>query len=101
MALEPNSHFADAFDVDASGLDLRLDVPTGEFIVHDVHRDSPAEHAGILHDDRIVTIDGEPSRRFTLAQVTKMFQTPDRHIMLGLQRGSTRTSCVIVTRKAL
>jgi hypothetical protein len=101
IALEPNSHYHDTFEVDASGIDLRLDPATGEFIVHDVHQGSPAEQAGIAPDDRIVEIDSEPAQHFSLTHVTRLFQTPDRRINLTLRRGSTETSRAIVTRKQL
>src|SRR5207344_119804 len=47
MVLEPNAHYHDRFEADASGLDLRWDPEAREFIVHDVHRDSPASRADI------------------------------------------------------
>jgi PDZ domain/Aspartyl protease len=101
MVLEPNSHYHDTFEVDASGIDLRLDTATGEFIVHDVHQGSPAEQAGIAPEDRIVKIDGEPAKRFSLTHVTRLFQTPDRRVNLTLRRGSTETVRAIVTKKQL
>lgn len=101
MALEPNSHYRDTFEVDASGIDLRLDTATGEFVVHDVHQGSPAEQAGIAPDDRIMKIDGEPAQRFSLTHVTRLFQTPDRRINLTLRRGNTETARALVTKKQL
>jgi membrane-associated protease RseP (regulator of RpoE activity) len=101
LILAPNAHFADRFESDASGLDLRWDPAAREFLVHDVHRDSPAARAGIQPGDRIVSVDGEPAGGFTIDQITRMLRVANRSATLRLRRGDESMTRVLATATRL
>lgn len=101
MILEPNQHLKDAFLFDASGVTLRLAPESGDFTVHSVMQGSPASDAGIREGDLIRSIDGLPSKRFTLRQAQSLFQRVGAEHHLTVQRGNELLNFDIKLRKLL
>jgi hypothetical protein len=87
LILEPNRHLLDAFLTNSSGLDLRWDSEHRRFQVHDVHKDSPAQRAGIKTGDSIVAIDGQSAGSFDLQRLARMFEEDGVQYTLALRRG--------------
>ena len=88
LVLSPNSHYNDAFDIDASGLDVRWTQDLTRFVVHDVARDSTAELGGFKTGDVIERIDGEPAASFTIEQFQKLLTRAGITHRLTVRRGS-------------
>jgi hypothetical protein len=101
MILEPNEHLNDAFLFDASGVTLRLVTESGDFVVHSVIQGSPASEMGMRDGDLIQSIDGLPSKRFTLRQVQSIFLRVGAEHHLTVQRGNQLLSFDIKLRKLL
>jgi hypothetical protein len=99
--LSPGQHFSDAFQFDASGLDLRWDSTLVGLDVYDVSKDSPAWIAGIRSKDTVVAINGQPTSAFTVEQVSQLLTEAGREIWLTLKRGATTQVVKLSLRKRL
>ena len=102
MILEPGLHFDEPFEVDASGLLLRVaKLPHQEFEIADVIPDTPGAEAGLKKDDRIVAIDGTPASQLTLWQVRTMLRKTPRDCVLSLGGGGEPRKITLRTRPLL
>jgi hypothetical protein len=61
--LQPNSHFSDPFDYAYSGIELYM--LNGQIIIGDVAKDSPAQKAGLLEGDVVMSINKNFSQNMT------------------------------------
>ena len=81
--LLPNKHFKDAFDYTYSGIELYL--INGQILVGDVAKGSPAEKAGLLEGDVVVSINRNFSQNLT--QMKAALQQPGAKTKIIVQRG--------------
>ncbi len=100
LLLEPNDNFADASEINMSGLVL---VPVGvdhkTFKV--VFADSPAVAAGIRRGDILEAIDGKPAKDFTLSQLHQMLKQDGRTFLLSVRRGQKLLQIKITTKRVI
>ena len=102
MILEPNAHFADAFEHDMSGLQLVTEGPGfAAFSVNRVLENSPAEEAGIKKGDEIVSFDGRPASQLRLVSLREMLRQPAKTYSLQLKRGAETVSVTLKTRRLI
>jgi len=99
MILEPNRYYKNGFVLDASGADLRFAPEGKQFKVHSVHKNSPAEEAGLREGDIITAIDGRASAAFSLDQVSKMFTKDGQEYRLSVRRNKDLLEFMIRLRK--
>jgi hypothetical protein len=88
VILEPNSHFAEPFPADASGLILGAggdDLRT--FTVKEVIAGSSADKAGLKSGDIIIAIDGAPASKYVLWEVQNVLKESGKEYRLTIQRG--------------
>lgn len=81
--LLPNSHYNDYFDYAYSGIELYY--VDGRIIIGDVAKDSPAEVAGLLEGDVVVSINKNFSQNMT--QYKTALQTAGEKLKIIVQRG--------------
>ncbi|HEX3969606.1 MAG TPA: PDZ domain-containing protein, partial [Edaphobacter sp.] len=99
LTLEPNSHFADPFPADASGLILKAEGDDFKtFIVSALVPDSPATAAGLQQGDVITAIDGRPADKYVLWELQELFKNSGHIVTLGVRRGSRSFTCRISLR---
>lgn len=96
LVLSPNSHFRDAFVVDASGLDLRWTPDLQNFVIHDVSRDSTGEVSGFKAGDVITQIDGAPASSFTIEQFQTLLTRAGYTHRLTIRRGAEEKTLTLV-----
>lgn len=99
MVLEPGRHYREAFAQDASGLNLRFEAGSKQFKIHSVHKNSPAEEAGLRVGDLITAINGRPASAFSLAQVWQMFTRDGKKYTLTVRRDKKLLKVRIPLRK--
>ncbi len=103
MWLKPNRMYREAFIYDRSGLSI---VASGskfnEFVVQNVLPNSPAEEAGILRDDRIVSIRRTPSGFYSLSDIQFILKKkPGKKIRIVVKRDGKRLKKTIVLRELI
>jgi hypothetical protein len=102
VILEPNRHFADRFEGDASGLLLAA---KGEdfrsFFVESVIPDSPASEQGLRAGDAITALDGRPARAHALWELEDELKRPGTLVRLTLQRDGRTVSRVLKLRSLI
>jgi membrane-associated protease RseP (regulator of RpoE activity) len=94
LILEPNSHLAETFAADASGLILKAsgdDLRT--FTIQDIVPDSPATASGLQQGDILRTIDGDPANKFVLWQLQDRLKDSGDVLKLEVQRNSKTVTC--------
>jgi hypothetical protein len=89
MILEPSPDFSDPFEYDMSGVILKASgrdfkTPT----IYRVFPNSPAEQAGLLEGDVIVSINGRPAGELTLEEIEQIFKREDQECRLVIKRGT-------------
>lgn len=91
ILLEPNSHFAEPFRDNQSGLTLLAKgADFHEFEVDAVEAGSPADAAGLRTGDRVTAVGGHPAQELELARIDEMLSEAGRKVEITVQRG-TRT----------
>ncbi len=91
IILKPNrKSFKEAFERDMSGVDVRASGKNYEhFIVDYIHPDSPAEKAGLLKNDEIISINNSMASELSLSDLLKIFQRGEgKWIRLFVRRGA-------------
>jgi hypothetical protein len=90
LTFEPNEHFAEPYDYDASGLLLTA---TGTnfrtFRVDSVLVGTPAQAAGLRKGDRIIAIDGRSVDAYALWQIEDALKRAGSSLSLTIRRGNT------------
>jgi len=75
MYLKPKSRFKRKFQMDKSGLVLvAIGTDLDNFMIQGTIAGSPAEHAGLLHGDRLVRINGIPAKGYSLEHIHRILQ---------------------------
>lgn len=83
------------------GLSLAADAK-GAVYAHEVMPGSPAAAAGLKKDDRIVSIDGTPADRLTVAQaVARLRGAPGKPVAVGVVRGDAAPVVFTVVREGV
>ena len=78
----PNSHYDEAFDYSYSGLELYM--IEGYIVVGDVAKDSPAEQAGLMEGDIVISVNKNFSQN--LNQYKIALQAPNERIKIIVRR---------------
>jgi len=100
LLLEPNDNFADASEINMSGLVLApVGVDHKTFKV--VFVDSPAIAAGIRRGDILEAIDGKPAKDFTLSQLDQIFKQNGRTFLLSVRRGQKLLQTKITLKRLI
>ena len=84
MILEPNSHFAEPYEIDMSGIDLVVD--GDDLLIDDVDENSSAAKARIQDGDILVAINGRPVSEFGLDHIRSMFMQDGKEYLLSIKR---------------
>lgn len=88
VTLEPNSHFADPFPADASGLQLKAEGSDfRSFVVAGVVPNSPAANAGLRTGDVITSFDVEPAKKYALWELQELLTNSGHVVRLTVKRG--------------
>jgi hypothetical protein len=106
LGLKPNRSYHDPFPADQSGLVLRLDPITKNFVVHGLVENSPATDAGLQAGDIIVAVDGVSSSEIGLDKVKEIFAAKSgKHDLtihdLTVERGAKRLTIHLRLRSLL
>ena len=101
LILSPNKFLSEPFVADASGIDLRWTDDLRNFVVHDVAAGSPADRAGLKPNDIVVSLDNQPSKNFTIAQVQSMFTNDGRSILMQVRRGPAFQTIVLRLKRRI
>jgi predicted aspartyl protease len=73
---------------DLSGLDIVAEPPRFRtYVVNGVAADSPAAAVGVLEEDTIVAVDGQPTARLTLRELRRLFTQAGERVV-SVRRGS-------------
>jgi carboxyl-terminal processing protease len=80
------------------GVGLQLDLREGWIVVTAPRPGSPADHAGIVAGDRIVEVDGQPTRGWTVEEARNVIRGPvGSAVKLAVERnGGTRIPFTLV-----
>ncbi|WP_158546148.1 aspartyl protease family protein [Adhaeribacter pallidiroseus] len=103
MYMKPNRNFRDPFEHDMCGLDV---IASGKdyqrYIVNFVEPDSPAEEAGIMPGDELVSVNMNEASAMTITKLDRLFHLkPGYNILLGLKRGDQRIYTVITLKRKI
>ena len=89
LILEPNSHFADLFQADASGLVVKAEGDDFRtFVVQGIVPGSPAADVGMQEGDAITAIDGEPAGKYALWEIQDQLKNSGHLLRLSVKRGT-------------
>lgn len=87
-------------ELDMSGLYLVSGRAPRRFIVQEVRAGSPAQAAGVLPGDVLVTLDGRPTTQLSLATVRRVLRSQDgRVVRLLFARGSVMHDVALTLRR--
>lgn len=103
MYLRPNRYFRDPFEHDMCGLDL---IASGkdyrQYFVNHVEPESPADEAGILPGDEVVSINMVSASTMSISKIDKLFHLKSGYnILMGIQRGEQRIYTVITLKRKI
>jgi carboxyl-terminal processing protease len=93
--------FLDGKPVGGIGAELDVDPQTHAVRVVDVFPGSPAEQAGILPGDTIVSIDGKPPGAAPDAVLAALRGTPASTVRIGIVRDGAEREPVAIVRRAI
>lgn len=83
------------------GIGVTLDAEEAEVRVLSVLPDGPAEHAGIMANDRIVTIDGVATSTLTREAVVQRLRGPSgTHVAVGIERAGVSEALAFSVSRA-
>jgi predicted aspartyl protease len=89
-------------EFDMSGISLAAQGPEyRDHVVRMVIPGSPGAEAGVEIGDRLVAIDGRPSRELTLGEIRELLRKDGAHYALELQRGQAVVGADLRTRRLL
>jgi PDZ domain/Aspartyl protease len=99
IILEPNSHFHDPFEADASGLELKAEgTDFRTILVRGIVPGSPAEESGLKENDVVMSIDGESTNKYALWQIQDIFKISGQTKRLTIRRGRSESTVVLKLR---
>ncbi|GAG13800.1 unnamed protein product, partial [marine sediment metagenome] len=84
------------------GAQVEQDPISGEIVIVTPFRDSPAEKAGIRPGDTILTVDGESTEGWSVAQAVRLIRGPEgTEVVLGIEHPDGTTKDVRITRNTI
>ena len=90
------------FEFDMSGISMAAQGPEHrDYLVRLVIPESPAEEAGLQAGDRLIAIDGRPTREIALGDIRELFRKDGVLYALELQRGQAIVRADLRTRRLL
>jgi len=94
--------FAQALEGRYSGVGVWVrEVPGRGVVIASVQPSSPADRAGLLPDDVLVAVDGQPTSSLSVGEVVDLLRGPDgSQVDLAVDRGGADTT-ITLTRTAL
>lgn len=92
--LKKNKLFGSNIERDKSGISLIASGPSlNDFIITNVFPGSPADHAGLKKDDRIISVKGVNNKLLGLSDINKKFKRKNgRRMRLKVKRGAETIS---------
>lgn len=85
-----------------AGVGVEIDIREGFVTVIAPLAGTPADSAGILPGDRIVTIDGTPTRGLTMEEVQQALRGPSgTKVRLALERGDEHPTLTLIRREII
>jgi len=100
VILEKGRRFDEPFEADMSGLFFVAEGQGFDSLrVIEVVEDSPAAHAGLLVDDRIIAIDDKPVAGIPSYTLRQRLQVPDEVVRLRVRRDERVFDVRLVTRR--
>ena len=99
MMLEPNSHFAEAYEIDMSGMALVAD--GDNLLVDDVDEHSAAAEAGVQGGDILVAVNGRAATELGLDQIRTMFMQDGKEYALSLRRNGKVVQVKLKLRRSI
>ena len=85
-----------------SGISMAAQGPEHrDYLVRLVIPESPAEEAGVEAGDRLIAIDGRPTREIALGDIRELFRKDGVLYALELQRGQAIVRADLRTRRLL
>jgi hypothetical protein len=100
MFLEPNSSFAEPFEIDMTGMGFTpARKPDGR--VAWVLPNTPATSAGIQPGDIVLAVDGQELDERVFVELLKRSRRPDERIGLKVRRGTESMTVTLVTRRLI
>lgn len=90
MYLKPNSNFRTPFDHDMSGIEVYMDPNNKKHVfIGRIEPGSPAEKAGFLEQDEIVSLNMRVIGEYSLEDISKLFKSDDgRTILVEIVRNN-------------
>ena len=102
MILEPNSFYAEPFEMTGVGLSLAAGRPgDGGFRVCGINPATPAADAGVRPDDVVVEIDGHSAATMSLEEARRLLREEGAVRSLTLRRGTDVVRVSLPVRKLL
>ena len=84
------------------GAQVEQDPISGEIVIVTPFRDSPAEKAGIRPGDIILTVDGESTEGWSVAQAVRLIRGPEgTEVVLGIEHPDGTTEDVKISRNTI
>lgn len=84
------------------GAQVEQDPTTGEIVILAPFRDSPAEKAGIRAGDVVLSVDGQSTEGWTVAQAVKEIRGPEGSpVVLGIRHSGGESEDVTVARATI
>jgi carboxyl-terminal processing protease len=84
------------------GAQVEQDPVSGEIVIVTPFRDSPAEKAGIRAGDVILTVDGESTEGWSVAQAVRLIRGPEgSEVVLGIEHPDGATEDVRISRNTI
>jgi carboxyl-terminal processing protease len=94
------AQFEESLDSSFQGIGAEISEADGKIIIMSPFKDSPAEKAGLLSNDRIVSIDGKDTTGWTVSDVVDKIRGPKgSSLKLGILRAGTDHSIEISVKR--
>ena len=99
MILEPHAGTREPFEADMAGLALLMNDSLTNASVDNVVPGSPANEAGLVTGDTLVSIDGRPANGAAIRDLRTRFRRDGERIVLTVRRGGKTRTVTLVLRR--
>ncbi len=101
--LKPNSHSKATFEHDMSGMEVFVQQGNPNlYFVGRIEPDSPAEHAGILTNDQLLSLNFKPVTDYNLDDIDQMLKAGDgKRIILQLGRADKMLYKILILKRRI
>lgn len=94
------AQFEESLDSSFQGIGAEISEIEGKIIIVSPFKDSPSEKAGLLSNDRIVSIDGEDTTGWSVSDVVDKIRGPKgSNVQLGILRAGTDQTIDITVKR--